>query len=294
MFKISDVPQYAKNVVTGAKTVLQTPGWKAKGNVLFSGAKGYADSGKDGPDAYDAIKVATAGPWGALIGSLNYIGQNQPATMPQAQYVPTGNSVFGNSMGLDSYGFFANAPQSIGSNFYNAQPLSSFGQLMAPQYGQLPDLSNNAWYQGPGAGSMGPVPPAPQAPVQAPVAPVAPAAPAAPATTISGITGAPKPTPTKQPYNNALAMYNAAPMMGRSDINALNMKTEAANMVNDPSARQVGYTSIAQRFNPLAGHEAHVRKMDLAKYAGELSPDRALEDAKFNEEMAAKIATMAQ
>jgi len=226
-----------------------------------------------------------------VVNTLAYTGDpSRGTTMPQAQYVPTGNSVFGNSMGLDSYGFFANAPQSIDSNFYNTQPLSSFGQLMAPQYGQLPDLSNNAWYQGPGAGSMGPVPPAPQAPVQAPVAPVAPTA---PSTTISGIMGANKPTPVQYP-NNAVAMYNAAPMMSKADMNAINMKAGAANMLYDPMSRTMKDTSISSRFDPMARHNAFVKKLDMAKYAGELNPGKALEDAQFNAEMNAKLASMAQ
>lgn len=283
--RIADAVQYLKTTGTGIKTFIQTPGLKAKGNLLLGGLQGYADTGKDGYDASDALRVGLGGQLGAGIGTFHQIGQNSAPAMPQAQYVPTGNSVFGNSMGLDN--FFANSPQSIGSNFFNTQPLSSFGQLMAPQYGQLPDLSNNAWYQGPGAGSMGPVPPAPQAPTQAPVAPTA------PATTISGIIGANKPAQVQQP-NNAVATYNAAPVMGRSDINAINMKSEAANMVNDPNARQMNSNSIAQRFNPLAGHEAHIRSMDMAKYAGELNPGKALEDAQFNQEMAVKLAGKAQ
>lgn len=288
--RIADVKQYFKDTWTGAKTVLQTPGWEAKGNVLLGGVQGYVDPGNDGPDIYDAARVGTYGPVGGLIGSLNYIGKNQPAAMPQAQYVPTGNSVFGNSMGLDSYGFFANAPQSIGSNFYNTQPLSSFGQLMAPQYSATGSDWLNTYFPTLGDRTAAQGPAAPQAPVQAPVAPVAPTA---PSTTISGIMGANKPTPVQYP-NNAVAMYNAAPTMSKADMNAINMKAGAANMLYDPMSRTMKDTSISSRFDPMAGHNAFVKKLDMAKYAGELNPGKALEDAQFNAEMNAKLASMAQ
>jgi hypothetical protein len=296
MTRIRDVwnkaVDYAGDVIQGGVNLVTAPSLGAAVNTAKTGYVQSVDRNNDGViSPWEGMRSYMIGVPGNIFNTLAYTGDpSRGTTLPQAQYVPTGNSVFGNSMGLDSYGFFANAPQSIGSNFYNTQPLSSFGQLMAPQYGQLPDLSNNAWYQGPGAGSMGPVPPAPQAPVQAPVAPVAPTA---PATTISGIMGSNKPTPVQYP-NNAVAMYNAAPAMTKADMNALKMKAEAANMIYDPAARTMKDTSIASRFDPLAGHKAHVYRMDLAKYAGELNPGKALEDAQFNAEMNAKLASMAQ
>jgi len=162
--KISEIWKYLKTAGDGLWTFLQTPGLQARGDLLLGGISGYADTGRNGPDISDAFRIASGGFLGAGIGTFHQIGLNSDSTMSQAQYAPTGNSVFGNSRGLDN--FFANAPQSIGSNFYNTQPLSSFGlssfgrssfdQFTAPQYGQLPDLSNNAWYTGTGAGSMGP------------------------------------------------------------------------------------------------------------------------------------------
>lgn len=133
-------------------------------------------------------------------------------------------------------------------------------------------------------------------PVSQPATVQQPARPTPPSTTISGIMGlgagiAGTSFPSGQ---SAQAIYNAAPVMTKADTNAINMKAGAANMVNDPSARAIKDTSISSRFNPLAGHAAHVYKMDLAKYAGELNPAKALEDAKFNQEMNEKLAGMAQ
>ena len=283
---------YAGDVIQGGVNLVTAPSFGAAVDTAKTGYVQSVDRNNDGViSPWEGMRSYMIGVPGNVLNTLAYTGDpSRGTTLPQAQYVPTGNSVFGNSMGLDSYGFFANAPQSIGSNFYNTQPLSSFGQLMAPQYGQLPDLSNNAWYQGPGAGSMGPVPPATQAPVQAPVAPVAPTA---PVTTISGIMAANKPTPVQYP-NNAVAMYNAAPVMSKADMNAINMKAEAANMIYDPAARTMKDTSVSSRFDPMAGHNAFIKKLDMAKYAGELNPGKALEDAQFNAEMNAKLASMAQ
>lgn len=296
MTRIRDVwnkaVDYAGDVIQGGVNLVTAPSFGAAVDTAKTGYVQSVDRNNDGViSPWEGMRSYMIGVPGNVLNTLAYTGDpSRGTTLPQAQYVPTGNSVFGNSMGLDSYGFFANAPQSIGSNFYNTKPLSSFGQLMAPQYGQLPDLSNNAWYQGPGAGSMGPVPPATQAPVQAPVAPVAPTA---PVTTISGIMAANKPTPVQYP-NNAVAMYNAAPVMSKADMNAINMKAEAANMMYDPAARTIKDTSVSSRFDPMAGHNAFIKKLDMAKYAGELNPGKALEDAQFNAEMNAKLASMAQ
>jgi hypothetical protein len=302
MTRIRDVwnkaVDYAGDVIQGGVNLVTAPSIGAAVNSAKTGYVQSVDRNNDGVvSPWEGLRSWMIGVPANVVNTLAYTGDpSRGTTMPQAQYVPTGNSVFGNSMGLDSYGFFANAPQGVDSALhnqwlsYNTTPLSSFGQLMAPQYGQLPDLSNNAWYTGTGAGSMGLVPPAPEAPVQAPVPTVAPTA---PSTTISGIMGANKPTPVQYP-NNAVAMYNAAPMMSKADMNAIAAKSEMANYLTNPDSRTISHTSIAQRFNPLAGHEAHVRKMDLAKYANELSPTRALEDAQFNQEMAMKLANMAQ
>lgn len=284
---------YAGDVLQGAVNIVTAPSISAGIDMAKTGFVSSVDRNNDGViSPAEAGRAYVSGPTGNIFNTLAYAGDpSRGVTLPQAQYVPTGNSVFGNSMGLDS--FFANAPQGVDSNLYNqwlsynTTPLSSFGQSLDTQYGALPDLSNNAWYQGTGAGSMGPVPPAQSPAVQAPVTPTA------PSTTISGIMGMNTPAPPQYP-NNAIAMYNAAPVMTKADMNAINMKAEVANYLNDPNSRTISHTSIAQRFNPLAGHEAHVRKMDLAKYANELSPAQALEDAKFNEEMARKVALMSQ
>lgn len=296
MTRIRDVwnkaVDYAGDVIQGGVNLVTAPSLGAAVNTAKTGYVQSVDRNNDGViSPWEGMRSYMIGVPGNIFNTLAYTGDpSRGTTLPQAQYVPTGNSVFGNSMGLDSYGFFANAPQSIGSNFYNTQPLSSFGQLMAPQYSATGDdwLSTYFPTLGDRASAQGPV--APQAPVQAPVAPVAPTA---PVTTISGIMAANKPTPVQYP-NNAVAMYNAAPMMSKADMNAINMKAEAANMIYDPAARTMKDTSIASRFDPLAGHKAHVYRMDLAKYAGELNPGKALEDAQFNAEMNAKLASMAQ
>jgi hypothetical protein len=305
-FKISGVLAKTKDFVGdvwgGTKALLNSGSLNNAWDMTKAGATSAVTSGDGSLDAKDVMKANALGPWGIGLNTLAHIGDpsrsnpSQPTTTteqssqwaPQQGYYPYSQAMSGTA--LDS---FFQAPAPIGSNFFNTQPSQSLSSyLQTPQYGTV-DTSNNNWYTGTGAGSMGPVPPvtAPQPQTQP-----APLTPVAPATTISGIMGANKPTPTapvSRP-NSALDMYNAAPVTTRGDLNAIKIGTEVANYLNDPNSRTISHTSIAQRFNPLAGHEAHVRKMDLAKYAGELSPDRALEDAKFNEEMARKMASMSQ
>jgi len=102
----------------------------------------------------------------------------------------------------------------------------------------------------------------------------------------------PKVTPTKMPTSDF--DYSSIPAMTIADMNKLKSQIEFSSYLTNPASRQIGYSSIAQRFNPLAGHEAFIRQMDMAKYAGELNPSKSLEDAEFQQEMARKLATMYQ
>lgn len=305
-FKISGVLAKTKDFVGdvwgGTKALLNSGSLNNAWDMTKAGATSAVTSGDGSLDAKDVMKANALGPWGIGLNTLAHIGDpsrsnpSQPTTTteqssqwaPQQGYYPYSQAMSGTA--LDS---FFQAPAPIGSNFFNTQPSQSLSSyLQTPQYGTV-DTSNNNWFTGTGAGSMGPVPPVTDPQPQTQPAPLTPVA---PATTISGIMGASKPTPTapvSRP-NSALDMYNAAPMVTKSDINAMAMKAEAASMLHDPMARTLKDTSISSRFDPMAGHNAFVKKMDMAKYAGELNPGKALEDAQFNQAMQEKLAGMAQ
>ena len=114
----------------------------------------------------------------------------------------------------------------------------------------------------------------------------------APQATVPSTPTAPKVTPQTMPVSNF--DYNSAPAMTIADMNKLKMQAEFSNYFTDPSSRGINYTSVAQRFNPLARHEAFIKSMNMAKYAGELNPTQAYEDAMFQQEMAQKLANMYQ
>lgn len=119
---------------------------------------------------------------------------------------------------------------------------------------------------------------------------------APPSTTISGIMGlgagiAGTSMPSGQ---SALSIYNAAPMMTKADINAINNSAMVANAISNPAARTVSYGSVAARFNPLSGHNAFTKRLDMAKYAHELDPAAAYADAQFAAEQKRKVQGMAQ
>lgn len=133
-------------------------------------------------------------------------------------------------------------------------------------------------------------------PVSQPATVQQPARPAPPSTTISGIMGlgagiAGTSFPSGQ---SAQSIYNAAPVMTKADINAINNSAMVANAISNPAARTVSYGSVASRFNPLAGHNAFVKRLDMAKYAGELNPEAAYADAQFAAEQKRKVQGMAQ
>jgi hypothetical protein len=254
---------------SGLSNFANTKGFAAKAKALWGGLKSTVDSNGDGkPDLQGGVNrlLSPTGVPGMVASAVSNI---QAPVAPQPQPVPqTPYSSLMNGFSLDT--FLKGIPQ-IGTNFYNTPEYSSSGLPQAPQYG-LPDTSNNSWYTGTGAGSMGPVPPAPQDPAQ----------------------GAPVVQPRVPVQSMPVSNWQSTPQMGLADYNSLAMRSEAANMVNDPSARNMKDTSVASRFDPLAGHNAFVQRMDMAKYAGELNPGKALEDAKFAEEMARKLGNMAQ
>jgi hypothetical protein len=261
----------------GLNNLARTPGFLNKVKAAGSALKSSFDSDKNG-------SVDARGFWNQLTNRAGVVGiaadalsnVQAPTQQAPAQYQPAPQTPYSSLMNGFSLDTFLQGIPQIGANFYNTPQYSPSTALQTPQYGQLPDLSTNAWYTGTGAGSMGPVPAAPQAGQPQPQAPQQ-----APQT---------RPTPDKMPVVN----WQSAPSMSLADYNALNMKGEAARLVNDPNSRSVGYTTIAQRFDPLAGHYAHVQKMDMAKYAGDLSPSKSLEDAQFNQEMARKLANLSQ
>lgn len=259
----------------GLSNLARTPGFLNKVKAGWSGLKSSFDSNKDGKvDANGFFNQFTnaGGIAGIALNALSNVqAPNQPAYQAPAYATPYANLM--NGFTLDS---FLKGPTTIGSNFYNTQQYSPTELLQYMTTG-LPDTSNNSWYTGPGAGSMGPVPPAPQAPQQ--TAPQQ---------------GAPVVQPRAPVQSMPVSNWQSAPQMGLADYNALAMKAEAASMLHDPAARTLKDTSISSRFDPMAGHNAFVKKMDMAKYAGELNPGKALEDAQFNEEMARKLASMSQ
>ena len=121
-----------------------------------------------------------------------------------------------------------------------------------------------------------------------------------PSTTISGIlggiagAGANAVKASMPSGQSALDIYNAAPVMSKADINAINNSAMVANAISNPAARTVSYGSVADRFNPLAGHNAFVKKLDMAKFSGELNPSAAYADDQFNKQMQAQLAGKAQ
>lgn len=133
-------------------------------------------------------------------------------------------------------------------------------------------------------------------PVSQPATVQQPARPTPPSTTISGIMGlgagiAGTSFPSGQ---SAQAIYNAAPVMTKADINAINNSAMVANAISNPAARTVSHGSVASRFDPLAGHNAFVKKLDMAKFSGELNPTAAYADDQFNKQMQAELAGKAQ
>jgi hypothetical protein len=99
-----------------------------------------------------------------------------------------------------------------------------------------------------------------------------------------------KVTPTKQPVNQI--DYSALPAMSTADNNRIKMSSEVANYINDPSSRQIGYTSIAQRFDPLAGHYRFIEGMNKAKFRNDINPQASYEDDLFQKEMAKRVSMM--
>lgn len=253
----------------GLSNFANTKGFAAKAKALWGGLKSTVDSNGDGkPDLQGGVNrlLSPAGVPGMVASAVSSI---QAPAAPQPQPVPqTPYSSFMNGFSLDN--FLKGAPQ-IGSNFYSTPQYSPMAPLQPSPYG-LPDTSNNNWYTGPGAGSMGPVPPVPQDTAQ----------------------GAPVVQPRAPVQSMPVSNWQSAPQMGLADYNSLATRSEAANMVSDPYARTMKDTSLSSRFDPMAGHNAFIQRMDTAKYAGELNPSKALEDAKFAEEMARKAANMSQ
>lgn len=88
--------------------------------------------------------------------------------------------------------------------------------------------------------------------------------------------------------------YNSAPAMGKADYNRLALQSEAAGMVNNPMNRQIGYTSIAQRFNPTAGHDRFVDNMNKAKFRDDINVQGAYEDDLYQKEMARKLSMLSR
>lgn len=120
----------------------------------------------------------------------------------------------------------------------------------------------------------------------------------------SGLSSNPNDVP-RQPMNDIPPVGNVgaprpgfnfmgAPAMGKADYNALFNKSEAANYVNDPNSRIINNNSVSDRFNVLGGHEAMIRKLNMAKYLGELNPTAAYGDAQFQQEWAMKNAGLQQ
>ena len=88
--------------------------------------------------------------------------------------------------------------------------------------------------------------------------------------------------------------YNSAPAMGKADYNRFALQSEAAGMVNNPMNRQIGYNSIAQRFNPTAGHDRFVENMNKAKFRDDINVQGAYEDDLYQKEMARKLSMLSR
>lgn len=103
----------------------------------------------------------------------------------------------------------------------------------------------------------------------------------------------PKITPQTMPVNVG-ADYSSLPSVTKADLNRIKMASEVANYFSDPSSRQIGYQSVADRFDPLAAHYRFVKSLDMAKFRNELNPTQAYEDDLFQKEMARRAANMYQ
>ena len=106
-----------------------------------------------------------------------------------------------------------------------------------------------------------------------------------PTTTISGIMGLGAGIAGAKPMT-AQQIYNSAPVMSLAEQNQIKNSAITADFVTNPSSRRISVPTVASRFDGLAAHNAFTKHLDMAKYAGELSPSAAYEDAQWKKKLA--------